>query len=952
MGTGRMAFMMVLLGVFVLHGLAIYLFTKGFLLTRTELSQYSQCSDIHNSPCFQPPSSFINRKKEEHEETTKHSPHVNNQSQSCWTKQSVDRLVIIVLDALRFDFVAPSTFFQEKKPWMDKLHVLHKLATRPGSSARIFKAIADPPTTSLQRLKGLTTGGLPTFIDVGNSFGAPAIIEDNLIYQMVHNEKRVLMMGDDTWLQLFPKHFNRSYPFPSFNVKDLHTVDNGCIEHLFPSLHKNDWDVLIAHFLGVDHAGHISGVDSTQMIEKLEQYNGILEKIVDVLEGQSGPGGLHENTLLLVMGDHGQTVNGDHGGGTAEEVETSLFAMSLKKPPSPLPLESGPSSCNVDLDGNKMCISSIQQLDFAVTLSALLGVPYPFGSIGQVNAELYALAAGTWNLDSFGNGNGQNQLERWMQNYVNALCINAWQVKNYIDVYSDSSLIGFSDKDLSHITDLYDLAQDMWSHTKDALVQCQNGNSSTSLTILKKQIYAYSNLLDNIKTLGRSKWTEFNLTVMGAGFALMLLSLLFHVIFIKKLDKTYVLHFPYCGKFLISLEVPFAYITVLIRAFSFLSNSFILEEGKVAIFLLATTGTIQLRRAIAANKLQSEALVFLVLVPFLRFGIEIGQSKQAVNSLFLKTFPSWTLAVEKDSVFWIYGADLLPIVALILLALMVHKSASQGISKYIVAGTICSYVLTALTWITDSNMFGLSVIIDSGKANRISRIVYLLGIMQILFLAISRFSSKEGTSDRDRCKIDALSMLFAWSSIIIILSGKQGPLVALVAVVEGWCILRLARLEQRDLGSTLHCLPVIQWSILAACLFFCTGHWCTFDGLRYPAAFIGFDEFNLVRQAVLLTIDTFGFSHILPIIGLPFLVAYQNPVKNTNQYFYTVLLQVYLMYGLAMATTATLTILSATIQRRHLMVWGLFAPKFVFDAVGLLLNDFLICLTSLYYLSN
>lgn len=78
--------------------------------------------------------------------------------------------------------MAPSTFFEgssEKKPWMDKLKVLHKLASQSGSSAKIFKAIADPPTTSLQRMKGLTTGGLPTFIDVGNSFGAPAIVEDN-----------------------------------------------------------------------------------------------------------------------------------------------------------------------------------------------------------------------------------------------------------------------------------------------------------------------------------------------------------------------------------------------------------------------------------------------------------------------------------------------------------------------------------------------------------------------------------------------------------------------------------------------------------------------------------------------------------------------------------------------------------------------------------------------------
>ncbi|XP_057471375.1 uncharacterized protein LOC130760176 [Actinidia eriantha] len=150
---------------------------------------------------------------------------------------------------------------------MDKLQVLHKLASREGSSARIFKAIADPPTTTLQRLKGLTTGGLPTFIDVGNSFGAPAILEDNLISQLAQNGKRVVMMGDDTWLQLFPHHFNECYPFPSFNVKDLHTVDNGCTKHLFPSLYEGDWDVLIAHFLGVDHAGHTFGVNSIPMVE-------------------------------------------------------------------------------------------------------------------------------------------------------------------------------------------------------------------------------------------------------------------------------------------------------------------------------------------------------------------------------------------------------------------------------------------------------------------------------------------------------------------------------------------------------------------------------------------------------------------------------------------------------------------------------------------------------------
>jgi phosphatidylinositol glycan class O len=85
------------------------------------------------------------------------------------------------------------------------------------------------------------------------------------------------------------------------------------------------------------------------MIQKLEQYNRILEDVIDTLKSLSTSGGPHENTLLLVMGDHGQTLNGDHGGGTAEEVETSLFAWSPKTPPNAVLSVLGKNLCNADL---------------------------------------------------------------------------------------------------------------------------------------------------------------------------------------------------------------------------------------------------------------------------------------------------------------------------------------------------------------------------------------------------------------------------------------------------------------------------------------------------------------------------------------------------------------------------------------------------------------------------
>lgn len=43
----------------------------------------------------------------------------------------------------------------------------------------------------------------------------------------MHAGKRLAFVGDDTWQQLAPGAFEPSHPYPSFNVKDLHSVDDG-----------------------------------------------------------------------------------------------------------------------------------------------------------------------------------------------------------------------------------------------------------------------------------------------------------------------------------------------------------------------------------------------------------------------------------------------------------------------------------------------------------------------------------------------------------------------------------------------------------------------------------------------------------------------------------------------------------------------------------------------------
>ncbi len=242
------------------YSAGIFVFIKGFLLKR-------QVMDHRFSTCeFPGVESSVSR-----------SSNVI-QDDGCWMSRRFSKTVLVIIDALRFDFTEhdPSVDDANSSHFKNKLKFMNSILNEKPENARLYKFIADPPTTTLQRLKGLTTGSLPTFVDAGSNFDSSEINEDNFITQLFRQQRNVVFMGDDTWMSLFPKYFKRSFPFPSFNVKDLHTVDNGVLSHLSPELQKDDWSLLIAHFLGVDHCGHRYGPDHPAMAEKLTQMDNVL----------------------------------------------------------------------------------------------------------------------------------------------------------------------------------------------------------------------------------------------------------------------------------------------------------------------------------------------------------------------------------------------------------------------------------------------------------------------------------------------------------------------------------------------------------------------------------------------------------------------------------------------------------------------------------------------------
>jgi phosphatidylinositol glycan class O len=148
-------------------------------------------------------------------------------------------------------------------------------------------------------------------------------------------------------------------------------------------------------------------------------------------------------------------------------------------------------------------------------------------------------------------------------------------VKRYVDVYSASSVIGFSHEDLLQIADIYAQAEENWTHKMKLLLHKNECDDDSLLPALNRQIDLYVNFLTSVAELARSKWTEFNLKMMGIGFGIMLISLLIHIVAIKRVNKQYGASFTSCGDSGISLGLICACFAVVIRAGSFLSNSYI-----------------------------------------------------------------------------------------------------------------------------------------------------------------------------------------------------------------------------------------------------------------------------------------------------------------------------------------------------------------------------------------
>ncbi|XP_064221127.1 GPI ethanolamine phosphate transferase 2 isoform X2 [Aotus nancymaae] len=268
------------------------------------------------------------------------------------------KVVIVLIDALRDDFVFGS---KGVKFMPYTTYLVEKGASHS------FVAEAKPPTVTMPRIKALMTGSLPGFVDVIRNLNSPALLEDSVIRQAKAAGKRIIFYGDETWVKLFPKHFVEYDGTTSFFVSDYTEVDNNVTRHLDKVLKRGDWDMLILHYLGLDHIGHISGPSSPLVGRKLSEMDSVLMKIHTSLLSKEREMALP--SLLVLCGDHGMSETGSHGASSMEEVNTPLVLISSAFERKP---------------GDIRHSTRVQQTDVAATLAIALGLPIPKDSVGSL----------------------------------------------------------------------------------------------------------------------------------------------------------------------------------------------------------------------------------------------------------------------------------------------------------------------------------------------------------------------------------------------------------------------------------------------------------------------------------------------------------------------------------------------------------------------------------------
>lgn len=972
--TSFVGYIVVLIFLAVLQFIGVYFFTQGFLLSRQVLPNIALCvAEAGESNCMD--AKFL-------------------------------KVVVLVIDALRFDFVIPvdgaagaNSYYHNNFP------VLYELALREPENAVLLKFMADPPTTTLQRLKGLTTGSLPTFIDAGSNFNGDAIDEDNWLLQLYNHNKSVAFVGDDTWTALFNQYLDPAlnYPYESLNVWDLHTVDNGVIDHLFPLLHPENstrWDVLVGHFLGVDHAGHRYGPDHYAMKDKLQQMNTVVEDVIRKID---------DDTLLVVMGDHGMDKTGNHGGESLDELESTLFMYSKKKTTGFV----RKPAASYDVSALGKNYRSVNQIDFVPTLSLLLGLPIPFNNLGFPIDEVFGAA-----------------LEK-----LRAAYLTTQQIMRY----------------RNHSSEVQGNEQITESYAK--LMRSYSALSSTELSSSAALVSDFALFQALFLDYCKSLWAKFDLVLMSLGIAVLILSLTVLITYSRSIPSVRVLtlSFEFIGSFIamsllglvsslsiyVVLRPPavtlktclltgcaagitigfwapimdrfsvmwlwhqisdfFVYnlnffsfmglVFMLLHCLIFASNSYVVWEDKLILLFVSTVGMSCLYASLVCNK--SRAQKILGVAHSLTFVI----LSRVVTMINLCREEQGAICIPTSKTTW------WSVLLLFLLAMIVPKiiksfyiltsSHHSAAPLWIDTGLTFLMFMNAVYWAlefleNDDNLLQyvthwLSLQLLKSFKLAIARIVLFIALVLANFswsrgpLCVKIELSKNLTemerahenrpapmdesdaSDaaRPTATIQGFENVYGSSFFLLVINIAAAVLLVTKPLgAISICILLVQILSLLELFDLLdlrkNLIAPVTFGLLGYQHFFSTGHQATLSSIQWDVGFMTTQTIVLPFTHLNIVLNTFG-SFLIVCVSLPLITLWRLPPSAKP---ITILSQIVTNVTTLM-TYQTLTSIMSFIFvahfRRHLMVWKVFAPRFMLSALLLIVFNLMLTLVTMWF---
>lgn len=924
---------MIVIRVLFLQIVGIALFTRGFLLSRPVFEDHSVCSE----------SPFLGKNSNPYKS-------VGDSSKGCWHEKSFDKAVIVIIDALRYDFVIPD--HEQDLYYHNALPYLYDMANKHPENAFLSKFMADPPTTTLQRLKGLTTGSLPTFIDAGSNFAGSEIEEDNWIAQLSALEKTIAFMGDDTWDALFSAHFhpNMSNSYDSLNVWDLHSVDNGVIKHIFPTLENKTpakWDVAIGHLLGVDHAGHRYGPNHKEMKNKLNQMNRFIQDVVDRID---------DKTLLVVMGDHGMDPKGDHGGDTQLELESTLWMYS-KKPFFSKPLE----------DYNSRTVS---QIDLVPTISLLLGLPIPFNNLGFPISEAFT---------------GPNSKKPDYENLSRVSQLAMGQIYRYMQRFGiepDSALSGLLDTvtgpsslgNSEIAAKCKEFAEQVLEDFRSRWVQFDTSSIYMGLGLLVLTLSLvqafYSKVVEY--SYNQNSYTVFLVGSVLGGIGYILAEYVPGFSTLTNLDSNYTaglffalgiigMSISWFSKSSLSLGENrnwnfFAIILTTIHALSFTSNSFTIWEDKILHYLLVSVGVVMFAASFRLDDIKERTIgawhgaMFIVLSKLSSFSVLCREEQGSMCST---TFYSENSSV--NSPYTIVGLMVAAFALPQIIKSFYNTTASYvGSAPLWIGWGLCICVMTvSWYWVLDGfetysgwelpSWLDLDTLHSAKLA--VARIVFGATLVAGNYGWYSGALCVKVDVRRDNNTGKKTAVVLGYSNIygsyyfllilnvfaaILMINKPAAGIVLCLLIYQLLTLLELIDIHGLK-GSFIG--PVVL-GLLGSSYFFSTGHHATIPAVQWEVGFIPTSTITFPMTHLAIAMNSLG-PVILTTMVAPLLISWKTEPNKTPERFQGQQVKALLGVVLYHSVIALSSMVCTFYLRRHLMLWKIFAPRFMLAGVSL-----------------